>query len=194
MATQFYVSGPAYTWAGTGTANAWEFVGYSRSGLTVQITPEFEDIEVDYAGRTPGDVAFLGQTARVSGSFTRYDEAIMTKMVSYIAGSTPGQGGSNSLGSLLNTEGNAYPLLVYSPYSFKTQYGAMVPGFWFYSTYLADPYDVTLNIRAKAPNIGWRAIPVFGTISSGTFTANSAPFNAYELYTNTMPASMPLTT
>lgn len=190
-ATQFYVSGPAQIWLGVGTANAWSYLGWSRNGVTVQVTPQHEDIEVDYGGRSPGDVSFLGEEARISMQLSRYDESILMKAAAFLTGTTPGQGPKGGIGSLMAAEGYMFPILLYSPYSFKSQFGTMVPGFWFYQSYMADPLDQTLNVRAKQPNIAFRATPVFGSIVGGTFTAGVAPFDAFELYTNTMPSPMP---
>lgn len=196
--TQFYVSGPAYCWAGVGAVQAWEFVGYSRNGLQVQIVPSYEDVEVDYGGRMPGDVQFLGEEARVSGVFSRYNESVIKLLLSWVW-NTPQGGGDDAyppgpkVGTLMNAEGGAYPLLIYSPYQFKSQYGTMVPGFWFYSSYLSDPFDENRSIRAKMPSLAWRAIPVFGAGTGNNFVAGLPPFDSYRLYTTTMPGQMPAT-
>jgi hypothetical protein len=212
-ATQFYVSGPANIWTGTTSYNwggsppgptAWNYVGYTRSGMSIQLIPQFEDVEIDYAGRVPGDVQILGVEAAMSGIFTRYNEPIVQNLAAFLAKAspTPGEMLNNEIGSLLMTEGYLYPILIYSPYGVKAAYsaasGAMVPGFLFYSGYLSNPYDVTLSIRPKTPNLGFRAIPTFGAYlpltAPTTWTAGSAPFCASLLYTNTMPATMPTPT
>ena len=193
--SQFYVSGPAMAWvappqAPPGTvpsAGSFSFVGFSQRGLRVDLAPQNEDIEVDYAARMPGDVAQLGQDVSCSGVYSRYNEPVIQNMLNWTqaTGASPGFGPNYVLGSLYLTEGYAYPLLVYSPYGFKSAYsGTMVPGFLFYAAYLSNPYDVTLSIRQKTPSIGWRAIPVFGTGTVASGFATGAPYNAYEIYTN----------
>jgi hypothetical protein len=201
-ATQFYVSGPAFVWLGIGESNAWEFFGFTESGLTVRITGHFEDIPVDFAGMMPGDVSMLGQDWYCTGVFKKYYEPVGQQAVAFLNNATdgaaytntPGFGQNNTVGSLMNSEGHAYPLLVYSPYSFKPEFsGSMVPGFTVGSAYLVDPYEVGLNVRAKGPTFAWRAIPVFGTGSSVSDFTAGAPYNSYQLYSPTVPGTLPAT-
>ena len=185
MPSQFYVSGPATVWAGIGAGYAYEFFGFTETGLTVEIVSLQEDIQVDYAGMMPGDVAQLGQEANISGTFTRYDEAVSQKLASFFGpNGVPGAGLNYSVGTLMVTEGAAYPLLIQSPYYFKSQYGSMVPGFAFPASYLSNPHRTILSVRRKAPELQWRAIPTFGTYVGTTFSPGSPPFNGYLLYTN----------
>ena len=195
--SQFYVSGPAETWISPPntalTSSNALYVGFSRNGISVRITPNFEDIEVDYAGNVPGDVAFMGEEAAISGEFARYNETVVNTMLQYLPGSSQpaGTGINGAIGSLIFTEGYAYQLLVYSPYNFKNTYsGTMVPGFLFSTAYLANPYEVTLSIRTKKPQLGWRAIPSFGTIDASTYQVGT-PYNAFQLYSTVMPSPMP---
>lgn len=194
--SQFFVSGPALAWvappqATPGTipsAGSFSFVGFTRRGLRVDLAPQNEDIEVDYAGRMPGDVAQLGQEVAVSGTYSRYNESVINTMLNWVqaAGSSPGFGPNYVVGSLYLTEGYTFPLLVYSPYGFKNAYsGAMVPGFLFYAAYLSNPYAAELSVRQKTPDIGWRALPVFGTGANASAFAAGSPYQAYEIYTNT---------
>jgi hypothetical protein len=196
MSTQLFISGPAHAWVGGGPynwggLNTWNFVGYSRNGLSVQITPIWEDIEADHAAKMPADAAMFGQRATVSGIFVKYDEAIVTSIASFGTSVNPGGFDDNALGLLAVSENAAYPLLISSPYCFKTAYGAMVPGFIFYATILDNPYDVTLSLRPKTPSLGWRALPVFGNGSGDSFQPGIQPLIASRLYTNLLPNPLP---
>lgn len=205
ITTQFYVAGPAYVFGGVGANQAPVFVGFTERGLTITRSGRYEDVNVDYAGLMPGDVSMLGQEARISGDFTRYNELALETMASFLAfNSFTGMGNNNSLGSLLTLEQGSYPLSIISPYATKTQFsgggspalGGSVTGeiqaYYFPSAYLVDQYEVTLSVRRKAPRLSWRAIPVFGNFDGGVFNQGSAPFNAYSLYTediNLMPTA-----
>lgn len=197
--SQFFVTGPAYTWAnikvptpgGSGSLT-WNFIGFSEAGLTIEFTPTYEDIQVDYAGSMPGDATLLGQEARISGTFTRYNEPVVNQLASFNSGSNfasiVGTFGNNQVGGLVNLEGIGYPLMTYFPYSTKDVFGAsfsqqpyMIPGYYFYSAYIVDPVRAVYSIRRKAPELAWRVIPQFGTFSSGNFQLNAAPFNASQI-------------
>lgn len=197
-ASQFYTTGPAYVWSSaltfnwtTPASNTWNFIGYSRNGFDVSIVPQYEDVEADYAGRSPADVSILGQEGRLAGVFSRYNEGVLLGLAAFRNGDTAGSGPNNALGSLLRAEGFDFALLVQCPYYAKPAYGTspspMIPGFLFYSAHMYDPYNSLLSIRPKMPNIGFRAIPVFGSVVTSTFTPNAAPLNAYELYSTAVP-------
>jgi hypothetical protein len=190
--SKIYVSGPAYVWAGLGQSNSYLFLGFTENGLEVSVNPLNEDIQVDYAGLMPADISQLGQEARISGTFTRYNEQVLLLAQSFLGPQgLAGFGGNGAVGTLVVAEGAAYPLLVWSSYSFKTIFGDMVPGFLFPAAIIADNIPVTLNVRRKAPNLAWRAVPIFGTVNGTTFEPFVAPYNAYQLYTNVMPTQLP---
>lgn len=198
MATQLYVSGPAGCWVGTGASNTFQYLGWSESGFRVTLTGMYEDVLVDFSGNMPADVGFMGEGITVSGVLKYYDEAVSQKMYSFFnpvnssgIGKGPGYGGTNSVGSLMIAEGGTFPVLLYSPYSFKSQYNKEVPGFYIYNGILSDPYDQTLNIKPKAANVGFRGIPAFGSYSGSTFNPGTPPYNAYALYTSNIPAALP---
>lgn len=198
-ATQFYVSGPCYLWAGIGSSHAYRFVGWSEAGFTVELTAMYEDVKVDYAGESPGDEVIVGMEAKISGTLSRYDETVALQIASFFGfQGTPGvigqtqYGNLGGIGTLLHAEGVDFPLLLQAPYSFKNIFtSTMVPGFLFYSTYLADPNRFTMNIKTKKPEMGFRAIPVWGAMSGATFQPDTPPYNAGQLYTTNLPAALP---
>jgi len=182
--SQFWVAGPAYIFTGTGSNSALEFLGFTEEGLRVVVNGLFEDVRADYAGNMPADVSMLGQEARISGVLVRYNEDILDKIISFISGATPGEGATNSVGTLLMTEGGAYPLAINSPYQSKTVYAALPAWYVFPFSYLVDNVEFNLSTRRKALNVTWRAIPDF---------ANTAPYpyGQYALYNNTTPSPVP---
>jgi hypothetical protein len=206
--SRIYVSGPAYVWTGTGTSFAWQYFGFTERGLTVTLSGIYEDVPVDYAGAMPADVSMLGQEAVAGGTFSRYNESVLQTIMSFGAVqplnlNIPGLGADfnavlngqaqSSVGTLMASEGGAYPLLLFSPYSFKSEFGDMIPGFWFYNAYVPERIPQVLSVRHKAPEISWRSIPIFGAVTGSppnqVFTAG-APYSAYQLYTTTMPSNL----
>jgi hypothetical protein len=195
--SQFFVPGPVYTFVGLGAGSTiaspnYLFLGFTEAGLSIGINPLNEDINVDYAGLSPGDVSQLGQDASVSGTFTRYDEQVALKVQSFMGvNGTAGQYLNNQMGNLMVKEGSAYSILTYFPYSVKTEFNTMVPGYNFFAGYINNPVQFTASIRRKAPEFNFRCIPVFGTFNGSTFQPDTAPYNASILYNNVMPNPLP---
>src|ERR1700729_61101 len=115
--SQFYVPGPVYTFVALGSGSTiavpvYLFLGFTEAGLSIGVNPLNEDINVDYAGLSPGDVSQLGQDASVSGTFTRYNESVALKVQSFMGvNGTAGQYLNNQMGNLMVKEGSAYSVL-----------------------------------------------------------------------------------
>jgi hypothetical protein len=186
--SKFYVAGPAYCFTGTGAGSSYEFFGFTERGLTLSVSGQYEDVGVDYSGLMPGDVSMLGQEATLSGTFTRYNESVLIRLMSFINGVAAGFGPSFSVGTLLQSEQvvaglvAAPPLIIYCPYGSKTEFSDMIKTFHFYNVYISDRMSQALSVRRKAPEITWRAIPAFGTVSGNQFLPNTPPYDSYQLY------------
>jgi hypothetical protein len=203
--SKIYVAGPAYVWIGTGVAffdeaydrSNYAFFGFTEKGLTITTQPKTEDVLVDYSGEMPADVSLLGIDCKINGTFTRYNEFLLRNLMSSLNRIDAGYGPPGSIGTLLMSEQaitrlnpvqttgfmSAPPLLIYSSYGFKPEFGDMIKTMRVYSAFLSDALPQTLSVRRKAPEVSWRAIPAFGAInSSGNFVPNLAPYNAYRLF------------
>lgn len=194
--SQFIVTGPVYTWVGLGASSAFLFLGFTETGLTVAINPYNEDIQVDFAGPSlPGDVSQFGFDVNISGTFTHFSEITAQKVISmagnFSGAQNPGSMANNQMGALMNLEGVGYPILCYFPYSTKNAFSNEIPGYNFNLGYLNNPYQFTASVRRKAPEFSFRCVPVFGTFSGSTFSPNTAPWNASQVYTNIMPNPLP---
>jgi len=194
-----YVPGPAYIWPGVGTNRAFVFLGFTERGLNISFSGVYEDVNVDYAGNMPADIAMLGQRATISGEFTRYNEDVANACSAFLWGMLPGVGSTNSMGSLMTIEEGSYPLIVYCPYAIKQVTDVRLSSqpnppqqqrlvnmnalYHFPSVYLAENFEVTLSVKRKAPRMSWNAIGVFGAFTDPTtFKPGEPPFNAYRLY------------
>lgn len=196
--SQILVSGPAYVWVGNGVSaiddpyspGDYSFFGFTERGLTIGTSPKTEDVMVDYSGLMPADVSFLGVDARVSGTFTRYNEPVLRNLMAALNGVNAGFGPVRSIGTLYQSEPPfpgatvmaGPPLLVYSPYGIKPEFGAMIKSMRFYSAYVSENLSQVLSVRRKAPEVTWRAIPAFGSLSGSTFVPNLAPYDAWEIF------------
>lgn len=199
--SQIYVSGPAYVWVGNAvtaisdayTPSAYSFFGFTERGLNIGTAPKTEDVMVDYSGLMPADVSFLGIDAKVSGTFTRYNEGTLRNLMAALNGVNAGFGPKQSIGTLYQSEPPFLgagvmagpPLLVYSPYGIKPEFGTtsaspMIKCMRFYSAYVSENLAQTLSVRRKAPEVTWRAIPAFG--SGSPFVPNQAPYDTWEIF------------
>jgi hypothetical protein len=195
-ASSFFVEGPAYTWVGLGSAKAFLFLGFTEAGLTVSINPYNEPINVDYGGPSlPGDVSQFGFDMNFSGTYTRYDPVVAQQIASmsgnFVGQQAVGSFANNQMGSLLNLENVGYPLLVYFPYTAKTQFNTEISGYNCGLAYLENPLTFVASIKRKAPEFNFKALPVFGTFNGSTFSPNTAPWNAFQVFTNSMPDPLP---
>lgn len=194
MSTKFYVPGPAQIFVGTGASNAYQCLGWSEDGVDIEGGGLMTPVKADYAGDMPADKLLSGQEIMARMTLSRFDATVLASVLAIGYGDGMGVGAANSVGRLVVAEGLAYPLLVYNPYVTKTEFSDMIPGFIFLRTLLTDKFNVRLNTKAMAPRLQFDAIPVFGTLNGSTFTANTAPYNAYQLWTDVMPSPLPTPT
>lgn len=199
----FQVTGPVYLWVALGSGSTFSapnylFLGFTESGLTFNINPYNEIINVDYGGPSlPGDVSQFGFDANISGTFTRYDETVAIQ-ISGMSGNfsgqqLPGSLGNNQMGALMYGENVGYPILTYFPYSTKSEFASLnaLPGFNFLFGYLDNPTSFVASVRRKAPEFNFKCQPVYGTFNGSTFEPNTQPWNASRVWTNVMPGSLP---
>src|SRR5262249_20875918 len=87
----------------------------------------------------------------------------------------------------------APPLIIYCPYGSKAEFADMIKTFYFYNTYVSDRLSQPLSVRRKAPEITWRAIPAFGTVSGSEFLPNTPPYDSYQLFAvDSLPSGVTL--
>lgn len=181
--SQVYVPGPVQIYTGTGTAAAWEFLGWSEQGVNFREMASFRDVRSDVSGpEMPLDVQYFGGQAYVSGSFSRYNESTMQKVLKRRVGSgvTAGAIESNGLGAMMVAQGYAFPLCIYCPYStLAFQSGSIVAGWNFPSAWLSDEFNVDLSVLYKSPRLIFRAIYTWNAVAGSAL-----------LYTNTIPTAI----
>lgn len=127
---QFWVNGPVTLYAGTGSASALEKVGITEAGVGIEMmggnSPVYSD---DLGPETPRDVLLYPEHAFIRFDLNQFDETVTRKLLARFfkragaqTGGTPGTYMAADPGSLVQAEGLDYRLLVYAPYSAKSQY------------------------------------------------------------------------
>ena len=178
-----HVNGPCQIFVGVGESQALTWLGYTEDAVQLTLASSFEDVHADFGGpRVPVDVQWMGEQAFISMTLIKYHETVLQQCVARLPAGTPGAAASNTVGSLMQTEGIAYPIFIYSTYSTKTVYTApaMVPCYLFGAGWLHDNFDVPLGVTTKKPRCIFRAIPVWNTSTLSNV-----------LYTNTLPSPLP---
>lgn len=139
---QIYVAGPAEIHVSPGGPNSTlEFLGWSESGVNINIRGEWDDVPADIAGtRMPADVQFMGEQAFVTLDLKVWNNSTYAKIASrYNPTNTRGIIAPGGIGKLMVAEGAAYRLLVYSPYAATKPSMASFNSFNFFRAWLAGP-------------------------------------------------------
>lgn len=136
--SQAYSCGPADIFLGVGSASKTPvFLGWSEGQPDIDITAEYVPVKSDKAGPVvPIDTCYVGEWAQVTVDLTRWNEPIMAFVESWPAAPFRGVRGTDAAGArgtLLQTEGVDYPVIVRFPYSVKTAYATLPAGYRFYS-------------------------------------------------------------
>lgn len=186
MASQIYVPGPNFIFTGTGGAGAYEFLTYTEDAVDISFNASFSDVRADFGGPSvPVDTQFMGEQAFISFRCLRYDETVIQHCMSRISqnaglGAQPGIVASNTLGTLMISQGGAYKLFVYSPYSTISFFNTMIKGFVFGASYLHDNFGFQSGVIVKKPQCVFRALPVW---TPSTLSA--------VLFSTTLPSPLP---
>lgn len=125
MAVTPRVFGPAQIKIDVGSGL--EFLGYSRSGVTILFHPRTLDVPSDRVGGesgTPADVVALGLMASVRLELTEYDTAVAAKIMAMVDNGSSGT--SPTPGGLYITDGLYYRLLINST-TFPLNFPIAVP-------------------------------------------------------------------
>lgn len=107
------VAGPALIQVDTGAANALEDLGYTANGAEIEFRGFFGDVPGDENGGESGppiDVQYFGEIAVVRLELTKYDAAILDKLVCRLYGGTAGTPGT--AGTLMFNDSKTYRLLI----------------------------------------------------------------------------------
>lgn len=178
---QPYVTGPASIWVAPGLS-APLFLGHAERSPSIQVRPSHSPIFSDLSGqRVPLDYIYDGEEALISMDLTRFNEAVYRLIANR---GTPGLGTRGldipgDIGTLLGTEGRAYPLWIRFPYSAKTAFsnatnGAMPGGYRFPLAFLEGPDGLDgLGTTNRRLRLNFHAIRYLDVSVTNTFGAGS---------------------
>lgn len=160
------------------------FLGHSEREPHIDIRPVWRDVYCDLMGGAPIDRLYANETALVSVTLNRFNNAVFMQMMARPA--CPGspwaaaslrQAGLNyrtgavgRVGTLAVTEGASFILYLRFPFAAKTAYGAsganwtggaaMVPGYRFFAATLDPDHQVVGANSEKKHRLTWTCLPV----------------------------------
>ncbi len=121
---QYTVSGCAFVYVGTGTASALELLGYTESGVDMDIKENKREIMTDlYGDMTPQDFQDMGMIANLASPLIAMDGTVLSKVMGrgdhtgtgVAAAQIPEDTGKlNTPGLVLGIGGYAFPIVIAS--------------------------------------------------------------------------------
>ncbi len=195
-ASSLWCTGPAYLYAGVGAAYAPVFVGTSDTPPGFDLVRGFEPVFTDVGGtRLPTDYLYQGQEAYIDLVLTKYVESAYQAMAS-VPQKVAGAGGINvdgDIGTLMVTEGGAFPVWVVFPYANKQVFSAlgMPAGYRFFACLMEGPDRHRIGTGAKKIGVHLHAVRVFLTVGQTIviptvgYSAGSPPLGLTAVVTTT---------
>lgn len=183
MATPF-TTGPAHAFVGFtkiqsvsnyGVVNATingtpYYLGTDEKAPRLEFKPNWEPIYNDVSGNVPLDVAYAGEEAYISYTFTRWNEGVFELMAANphtgFGGNTHGITSPLDRGTLMLTEGVTPTLWIVFPFAVagKQPYVAqgLSAGYRFFAAVFEGPFQhANLGTRASKRPAIWHALPVY---------------------------------
>jgi hypothetical protein len=173
---QPYVTGACSVWAGIGAGSAPVFVGHAEQGMSIDIRAGWEPVMNDLAGtKVPFDMSYQGEEAILSGTLTRWNEAVVAAMAarwnaqaSFLGGPQRGSENTFARGTLMLTEGAAFPIWLNFPLSSIAAFATLPDGYRFAAGFLESPDRLEPGTRPYKIQMIWHCLAVF-TPSNGSF-------------------------
>jgi hypothetical protein len=169
------------------------YLGTGERAPRPSFRPAFEPVMNDLTGsRIPYDWMFEGEEAIVTVRLTRWDEPTLAALQNRTgpAGQPRGVNFANDVGTLMLTEGAAYPLWLLFPFGIPgigkpaMIAGGLPQGYHFYAAFLEGPDDRdSLGTNPATVDLTWHCGRVFS--SSG---ANNIPRLGTVLFDHDMSA------
>ena len=191
---QPYVTGAVDVFVGLGSGGSAVYLGSTRGRPRIREMPAFSPVENDIAGDKPYDMVYGGSDCIVMARFSRFKASVLNSITARPnaqaayqgVGVAGGQGGTTSpsrgtniagdIGTLMVTEGKAYPLWLRFPYTvLKSAYGNQEPGYYFPAAFLMGPDEhEDLGTTARTEGLVFYAARVL------TITTNGPVWQCYN--------------
>lgn len=118
---QLWCTGPALLYVGLGSVSnpTPVFVGTDNDTPTIDIIPRFREVRNDIGGEDPLDDSYQGRSAAVRYKINRMDEVAIAALeqTNPFSATQRGADDPGDVGSLMVTEGKAFPVWVVFPYA-----------------------------------------------------------------------------
>lgn len=183
---QPYGTGAAELWAGVGPSHGPLFLGWCERNPIMQVRPQYSPVYCDIAGAVPLDEMYGGQDGLVTADLTVYNETIYAVIADKAVagtglGTLRGRELPGELGTLMVTEGAAYPLWIRFPYAAKPLMGGpaapggpMPAGYrWAAAFLMNDDIPEFGQTRAKKLHLVWHCLRVFDPSAASVLGAGS---------------------
>lgn len=178
--SQAFSTGPMHVFCGVGSNYSPIYFGTSKNGCPVELLPEWDAVFNDLSGtKHPYDKIYEGTVGMVRGDFTRYKEGVYLTMQNRTAmalggGSVAGIDAAGAIGTLMVTEGAAFPLWIQFPYASKIAMqngvnGALPNGYHFFAAELEGPDVRKGGTGENAISLVWWCGRVFNPVT-GAFS------------------------
>lgn len=174
-----YVTGPVHIYVGTGGAPPRNpaspgtpvYLGSAEVAPRIRLNPQWVPVNNDAAGaRLPYDVIWSGEDGTISGALTVWNWAVYAacRRRPNNAG-TIGFNAVGDVGTLMVTEGMAYPLWLHFPYFTKFSGAGMPAGRRFLACWLLGPDEEEPGTGVNRVHFTFQAHRWYDP-STGTFT------------------------
>lgn len=194
-----YVAGPCHIYVGVGAttpidlvaavaaplaAASIRYLGTCEQAPSIRINPRWVPVMNDITGPAmPYDQMWCGEDADAVGDLTIWNEAVYTKLGARpnFEENTRGIYGAQDMGSLMVTEGFAYPVYFHFPYNTKAPYtnSSAPAGYRFYAGWMAGPDEIMPGTKPNKRRVVFHFQPIYkcsdGTIKLYDHTLTNIP-------------------
>lgn len=137
------------------------FLGHSERGPRVMVRPQYSPIYCDLFGPSvPADIAFAGEDAIISVDLTRWNESVYLRLsdkVNHFGVPGIGRNDPGEIGTMMVSEGAAYPVFVHFPHSAKPAYADQPAGLRFAACVLETDNYGALGTGGRKMNLVFHA-------------------------------------
>ncbi len=165
------------------------FFGHTEGSPEIDIEPDWEQVFVDLKGsKKPYDFLYAGESALISGVFTRWNESVLSVMQARVAGTggRRGHNGAADIGTLMLTEGFSYPMWMQFPFAtLKPAMSTEPAGYHWFNVFLLGPDRLSSNgTRPRKVQLFWVAVSALSIPGSGSGDGGWS----WDLYDHNMAA------
>ncbi len=178
-----YCTGPAAIFASVSTSG-FAFLGHTLGDLQIDTLPVFTPVPNDLTGEKGIDYQFMGEEDLISGTLTRYNEAVLAlcQARTYRGIAARGTNGFGAIGGFVSLENHGFGLVLTFPYAVKPAMAAGgMPFGYYYPSAFAEGEQMPVGTKARRIAFRFHTINTFTVANGGSSL----------LYTNVLPAGLP---